>query len=89
MPRIGTDMLLYCISFKLLCGFWVSQWLIWLVLLVSGVCERKRNCLAQGWANYGPSNAFLWPAKNLYQAKTLPLFSFSNRLMPYKLFISM
>ena len=31
----------------------------------------------------------MWPAKNLYQAKTLPLFSFSNRLIPYKLFINM
>ena len=30
-----------------------------------------------------------WPAKNLDQAKTLPLFSFSNRLIPYKLFINM
>ena len=56
---------------------------------------RREDSLEQGWANYGPratcgpSNAFLWPAKNLYQAKTLPLFSFSNRLIPYKLFINM
>ena len=47
--------------------------------------------LVQRWPNYGPratcgqSTAFLWPAKNLYQAKTpRPLFSFSNRLIPYK-----
>ena len=45
--------------------------------------------LEQGWANYGPSNAFLWPAKNLYEAKTLPLFSFSNRLIPYQRIIDM
>ena len=55
----------------------------------------KLQDLDQGWANYGlratcgSSNAFLWPAKNLYQARTLPLFSFSRRLIPYKLFINM
>ena len=51
--------------------------------------RRKEKGLDLGWANYGPPNAFLWPAKNLYQAKTLPLFSLSNRLIPYKLFINM
>ena len=33
---------------------------------------------------------FCGPTKNLYQAKTtLPLFSFSNRLIPYKHIVNM
>ena len=47
-------------------------------------------CLNQAWANYGPPSDILWPINNLYQAKaTLPLFSFSNRLIPYKRIINM
>lgn len=51
--------------------------------------------LNRGWANYGPRascgspNAFLWPAKKLYQAKIPPFFAFSNRLKPYKRIMNM
>ena len=51
---------------------------------------NKRFTLGQGWANYGLPSAFLWSPKNLYQARaTLPLFSFSTRLIPYKRIINM
>ena len=45
--------------------------------------------LKQGSANCGPPSAFLWPTKNFYQAKKNSLFSFSNRLIPYKRIIDM
>ena len=70
-----------------------SHWILEMVrteeFAISFVIRFLPNSLVQGWANYGPPSAFLWPAKNLHQAETLPLFSFSNRLIPYKLYINM
>ena len=52
-----------------------------------GSIDRKFESEKAEVATYVQTTAaicFLWPANNLYQAKTIvTLFSFSNRLIPY------